>query len=102
MRNALRLGFFTDARSAKAIAGYLASYFDSPRVVRIDAAEEARSVNHKFVALKNVADADEHLDIELTVPRPLPAKGPRWPAGAVPGHRMAVRTLWSRLMGQTG
>src|SRR6202050_1197638 len=48
MRNALRLGFFTDARAAKALASYLASYFDSPRVVQIDAAEEERSVYQRL------------------------------------------------------
>lgn len=100
MRNALRLGFFTEARSAKAIAGYLASYFDSPRVVQVDAAEEARSVHHKFVALKNVGDSDEHLDIELLAPRALPPKRPRWPLGALPSHQTAGRSLWSRLVGQ--
>jgi hypothetical protein len=98
MRNALRLGFFTEARTAKALASYLASYFDSPRVVQIDAAEEARSVHHKFVALKNVGETGEHLAIELVAPRPLPTR--LSPARAVPRHQTAVRSLWSRLVGQ--
>lgn len=99
MRNALRLGFFTEARTAEALAGYLASYFDSPRVVQIDAAEEARSVQHKFVALKDVSSSGDHLDIELVAPRPLPARL-GLPARAVSRHRSAGRSLWSRLVGK--
>jgi|SRR5580704_15043519 hypothetical protein len=97
MRNALRLGFFTEARTAEALAGYLASYFDSPRVVQIDAAEEARSVHHKFVALKDVSDSGDHLDIELVAPRPLPTRL-RLPTRAALRH--PARSLWSRLVGQ--
>jgi hypothetical protein len=98
MRNALRLGFFTEARTAEALVGYLASYFDSPRVVKIDAAEQARSAHHKFVALKDVSDSGEHLDVELLAPRPLPTRL-RLLARAVPRHRSAGRSLWSRLVG---
>jgi len=100
MRNALRLGFFTDARAAKALAGYLDSYFDSPHVVQIDAAEEARSVHHKFVALKDVGDSGKYLDIEVTAPRPLLTTSLRPRAHAVPRRGTAVRSLWSRLVGQ--
>jgi hypothetical protein len=102
MRNALRLGFFTEARAAKALASYLNAYFDSPRVVQIDAAEEARSVHHKFVACKDVGgDSGKHLAIEVVAPRPLPTS-PRRRARAVPRQQTAVRSLWSRLVGQPG
>jgi hypothetical protein len=101
MRNALRLGFFTDARAAKALASYLAPYFDSPRVVQIDAAEEARSVHHKFVGGKDVGDSGEHLAFEVIAPRPLPTTLRRR-TEAVPRHQPAVRSLWSRLVGQPG
>lgn len=100
MRNALRLGFFTEARAAKALASYLASHFESPRVVQIDAAEEARSVHHKFVACKDVGgDSGTHLAIEVLAPRPLPTSSPRRRARGVPQHQIAVRSLWARLVG---
>jgi hypothetical protein len=101
MRNALRLGFFTEARTAKALASYLASYFDSPRVVQIDAAEEARSVHHKFVGLKDASDSGEHLIIELAT-RPLPNASLSWPLRPVSGQQSVVRSFWSRLVGQPG
>lgn len=95
MRNALRLGFFREAGAAKALASYLASHFDSPRVVQIDAAEEARSVHHKFVACKDVGgDSGKHLAIEVVAPRPLPTRRAR----AVPRHQTAIRSFWSRLV----
>jgi hypothetical protein len=102
VHNALRLGFFTEAGSATALAGYLASYFDSPRVVQIDAAEEARSVHQKFVALKNVGDSGGHLDTELVAPRPLPTASQRPPSRVAPSHQTVVRSLWSRLVGLPG
>jgi hypothetical protein len=100
MRNALRLGFFTEARAAKALASYLASHFDSPRVMQVDAAEEARSVHHKFVACKDVGgDSGTHLAIEVVAPRPLPTSSQKRRPRAVPRHQTAVRSLWSRLVG---
>jgi hypothetical protein len=102
MRNALRVGFFTEARTAKSVASYLASYFESPRVVQIDAAEEARSLHHRFVGLKDAGDSGEHLVVELVAPRPLPTQSGTWPVLSIPRHQGAVRSFWSRLVGQPG
>jgi hypothetical protein len=102
MRNALRLGFFRDAHTAKAVAHYLGSFFDSPRVVHIDAAEEARSTQHKLVALKDVGAAAQRLDVELVAPRPLPVERRGWPARLKPRRpkpQDAAPSLWSRLLG---
>jgi len=41
-RYALRLGFFPDEKSAEVICGYLRTFFSSPSIVRVSAAEQAR------------------------------------------------------------
>ncbi len=53
-RQALRLGFFKEAGTARAIARYVARYFDAPRVVLVDPPEIARALHRKFVPLKHV------------------------------------------------
>ncbi|NLG74742.1 MAG: hypothetical protein GX535_00745 [Xanthomonadaceae bacterium] len=40
--HSLRLGFFKEALSAEAVAGYLKTFFSSPTVIRISVAEQAR------------------------------------------------------------
>lgn len=40
--HSLRLGFFKEAVSAEAVAGYLKTFFSTPTVIRISAAEQAR------------------------------------------------------------
>lgn len=40
--HSLRLGFFKEAVSAEAVAGYLKTFFSSPTVIRISVAEQAR------------------------------------------------------------
>ena len=40
--HSLRLGFFKEAVSAEAVAGYLKTFFSSPSVLRISVAEQAR------------------------------------------------------------
>jgi hypothetical protein len=41
-RHALRMGFFPDEESAGTICGYLKTFFSSPSVVRVSAAEQER------------------------------------------------------------
>ena len=50
-RQALRLGFFREAGTARAIARYVARYFEAPRVVLVDPAEIARALHRRFVPL---------------------------------------------------
>jgi hypothetical protein len=54
---ALRLGFFKEPGTPKAIARYVARYFDSPRVVLVDPPEIVRALDRKFVPLKDVSSA---------------------------------------------
>jgi hypothetical protein len=55
--HSLRLGFFKEAVSAEAVAGYLKTFFGSPTVLRVSVAEHARFKDAP--APKNPADADE-------------------------------------------
>ncbi len=43
--HALRLGFFSDDLSATTLCGYLKTFFESPSVVRVSAAEHERFLN---------------------------------------------------------
>jgi hypothetical protein len=51
-RQALRLGFFKDPATARTIARYFGRYFESPRVLLIDAPEIMRALHRRFEALK--------------------------------------------------
>lgn len=51
-RQALRLGFFKDSATARTIARYVGRYFESPRVLLIDAPEIMRALHRRFEALK--------------------------------------------------
>lgn len=46
--HSLRLGFFREAVSAEAVAGYLKTFFSSPTVLRISVAEHARFKDSTF------------------------------------------------------
>lgn len=56
-RQALRLGFFKDAGTPRAIARYLARYFDSPSVLLVDPPEIVRALERRFMPLKDVSAA---------------------------------------------
>ncbi len=43
VRHALRLGYFKEVSTAKTVARYLSSYFDSAEIVQLTAAQYARS-----------------------------------------------------------
>jgi hypothetical protein len=98
IRHSLRLGFFNDARMASAIAQYTAAYFESPRVARISAIEEAQSAQHRFEAMKDVGATGQYAAIELTAPPPLPPEPRSAPARSVK-RAQPVPSLWSRLLG---
>jgi hypothetical protein len=97
--HSLRLGFFSEARAAEAIARYAAAYFESPVVAQISVIEEAQSAEHLFRALRDVGATDQYAAIELTAPPPLPLEmftAPVPPAKAAPAPRHPP-SLWSRL-----
>lgn len=54
-RQALRLGFFKEPGTARAIARYVGRYFDSPRVVLVDPPEIVRALRRRFVLPKAAA-----------------------------------------------
>jgi hypothetical protein len=90
----LRLGFFSDARIAKTVARYLATYFDAPRVVQVSAAEQERAPQQRFVARKDVGASGPCATIELTAPRPLPVAAIK-PKTTCPARE---KTFWSRFI----
>lgn len=102
LRHSLRLGFFNEERTARAVAQYLASYFESPVVVRISYVEETQSAKHAFRAMKDVGASGQYAEIELTGPPPDPsqvAKGSVHAAKVVRRAVSAPPSLWSRLFG---
>jgi hypothetical protein len=64
--HALRLGFFTDAAPAEAVAGYLRSYFEAPVVTRVSAEERERFARRRVSARKDSGDTGLHAAIELS------------------------------------
>ncbi len=98
VRHALRLGFFKEECTAKTIAHYLAPYFDAPEIVALDAAEHARALRLRLVALKDVGDSGRHASIELLGSPPVLRRSHKTPAAATASPRAEARSLWSRLL----
>jgi hypothetical protein len=95
-QHALRLGFFKEAGTAKAIARYLGSHFESPRVVEVGAAEIVQALRHRFVARKDIGASGQHAVIEIATPATPPSPAP----SLVPPSKVEERSapsLWSRL-----
>jgi hypothetical protein len=80
VRHALRLGFFKDSATARTIARYLESYFDSPEVIELSGTGVRRSTQLRLVPLKDVGDSGRHSVIELSTPAPPPVH--RLPSGS--------------------
>jgi hypothetical protein len=97
-RHSLRLGYFKEPGTAKAIAGYLAPYFRSPLVIQVDAAEIVSSLRHKFLPRKDIGATGRHTAIVLAAPPPLPAKTHAAATTQSPNRRVAARSMWSRLL----
>jgi hypothetical protein len=108
--HALRLGFFTDEAMAATVARYLAAYFPSPRVVAVDAREQAHAVHQRLSASKDVGASGRNARIELTSEptrrvageqdpgqKPPQRTAPQ-PSRAAPHPRPAPRSFWSRLL----
>lgn len=64
--HALRLGFFGEEVGARAVANYLAAYYDEPLVKRVSVAERDRFADQRVEARKDVGATGRHLAIEIT------------------------------------
>jgi hypothetical protein len=66
LMHSLRLGFFSAEAHAKAVAGYLESFYESPTIKRISAAERTRFSQHRVEARKDIGATGKHAIIEIT------------------------------------
>lgn len=64
--HALRLGFFSEEAAARAVAGYLAAYYEQPTVKRVSAAERDRFADQQVEARKDIGATGKHAVIEIT------------------------------------
>lgn len=64
--HSLRLGFFGDDMGARAVANYLAAYFDNPSIKRVSVAERERFAEQGVEARKDVGETGRHATIEIT------------------------------------
>jgi hypothetical protein len=64
--HALRVGFFSAEIAAKAVASYLAEYYDKPAVKRVSLAERERFASQVVEARKDVGATGRHAVIEIT------------------------------------
>jgi hypothetical protein len=64
--HALRVGFFSEETAAKAVASYLAAYYDKPAVKRVSIAERERFAEQAVEARKDVGATGRHAVIEIT------------------------------------
>ncbi len=62
----LRVGFFSEDSHAKAVAGYLGTFFDNPAVKRVSAAERTRFAQQRVEARKEIGATGKHAAIEIT------------------------------------
>jgi len=81
LMHVLRLGFFSEESHAKAVAGYLGSFYESPVIKRVSAAERARFAQHRVEARKDIGATGRHAVIEITDQRVIRPKRPGNPAG---------------------
>jgi len=99
VQHSLCLGYFKDPEHAKAIACYLAPHFRDPLIIQINVAEIVSSLRQKFVPVKDIGASGQHAAVVLATPPPLQARVRIEPPKPVPGRGLAVRSLWSRLLG---
>ena len=64
--HSLRVGFFSAEIAAKAVASYLAGYYDKPAIKRVSLAERERFAEQAVEARKDVGDTGRHAVIEIT------------------------------------
>jgi hypothetical protein len=80
--HALRLGFFSEESHAKAVAGYLGSFYASPAIKRISTAERTRFAQHRVEARKDIGATGKHAVIEITDERVIRPKRSSYSAGS--------------------
>jgi hypothetical protein len=66
IQHALRVGFFSEEIAAKAVASYLAGYYDEPAIRRVSAAERERFADQRVEARKDIGATGRHAVIEIT------------------------------------
>jgi hypothetical protein len=66
LAHALRLGFFGEEGGARAVANYLAAFYDQATVMRVSVAERDRFADQRVEARKDVGATGRHLAIEIT------------------------------------
>ncbi|HEU4531437.1 MAG TPA: hypothetical protein VFR59_09635, partial [Steroidobacteraceae bacterium] len=97
-KHALRLGFFSDAGSAEAVAGYLRCYFESPQVTRVANAERERFSQQRVVPRRDIGATGTHTIIELSTAARVPERRLAEISNN-PSHRASDSgSLWSRLV----
>jgi len=64
--HALRLGFFREEIGAVAVASYLGTYWDKPKIKRVSLAERERFADQRVEARKDVGATGRHSVIEIT------------------------------------
>jgi hypothetical protein len=64
--HSLRVGFFAEESHAKAVAGYLGTFYDNPTVKRVSTAERTRFAQHRVEARKDIGATGRHAVIEIT------------------------------------
>jgi SPOR domain len=74
--HSLRVGFFSEESHAKAVAGYLGTFYNEPTVKRISAAERTRFAQHRVEARKDIGATGKHAVIEITDERVIRPKRP--------------------------
>jgi hypothetical protein len=95
LMHALRLGFFSSALAAEAVASYLSGFFDSPCIKRVSLAERERFAERGVIARKDIGATGMHAVIELAGATPLPERRIHVSDS---GKRRASRSVWSRLV----
>jgi hypothetical protein len=80
--HSLRVGFFSAEIAAKAVASYLAEYYDKPAIKRVSFAERERFAEQVVEARKDVGATGRHAVIEIT--DDLVARRRRFTANAQP------------------
>jgi hypothetical protein len=97
LMHSLRVGFFSEESHAKAVAGYLGTFFANPTVKRVSTAERTRFAQQRVEARKDIGATGKHAVIEITderVIRPkragstaLPPTRAPWPTPPPPRGR---------------
>jgi hypothetical protein len=64
--HALRMGFFSDEMGARAVASYLAAYYDNPAIKRVSSAERQRFAAQGLEPRKDVGATGKQSVIEIT------------------------------------